>query len=400
MFDSLIEVLISWWFNLILFILILILSSRLPSFMSAWWFTLIYFIIVARLFYLRFIAKCSSPGSAPPIFSSWPLPSYIPTVMLKMITDLPKYIDAEDVKFLQNSRENVINKIIDEISKIDKSRLEKYNAKLDAWKSKNGEYAPCIQAQAEMKKASSMEARVSSIYTVFRSTANHLGPWFALLMILVMIVLLMSYFTSKSRKPINEMKFYREGQLSEQVSRLQAWLEYYIPPEMNPFKAIKKLSSRVTFKNNIDGIDRPKVTGGRCGNTWIDAGDTCLNTQNPEPYKTGITEDNQDVYMPWLVQGTFFVPQCEETFIKDDGTGNPKMTDTIYFNDLGLRCSSDNRVRPKDKNKTTSSSTSAATATNLDASKSSENDNANAYRQLNSSSDANRIGSFVLVSGQ
>ncbi|NDB85654.1 MAG: hypothetical protein EB127_23555 [Alphaproteobacteria bacterium] len=318
--------------------------------------------------------------------------------MLKMITDLPKYIDAEDVKFLQDSRENVINKIIDEISKIDKARLEKYNAKLDAWKSKNSAYAPCIQAQADMKKAAAMSARVSSIYTMFRSIANHLGPWFALLMILVMIVLLMSYFTSKSRKPLNKMKFYREGQLSEQVSRLQLWISYYIPPEMNPFKAIKKLSSRVTIKNTVDGIDRPKTIGGRCGNTWIDAGDTCLNTQNPEPYKTGITEDNQDVYMPWLVQGTFFVPQCENTFIKDDGTGKPKMTDTIYFNDLGLRCSSDNRVRPKQPTTTpTSASTSAATANIMDANNLSGNDDAN--RQTSSSA-ANRIGSFVLVSGQ
>ena len=313
--------------------------------------------------------------------------------MLKILTDLPRYIEAEDVKFLQNSRENVLNQMLEEISKIDKVRLDKYNAKLDGWKSKNEAYAPCVQAQADMKKASAMSARVSSIYTVIRSIANHLGPWFAFIIILIMIVLMVSYSTSKSKKPFSKLQFMKDSKLAEQINPSK-WFSSIFPSGINPFKSVTKLASRVTIKNNVDGIDRPTLKGGRCGNTWIDAGDTCLNTQNPEPYKTGITENEQDVYMPWLIQGTFYVPQCENTFVKDDGTGKSKMTDTIYFNDLGLRCSSDNKVRPKPIN-----AASLTTSTKDTKSKSSSNTNENNI-DMQENDGSNQLGSFVLISGQ
>jgi hypothetical protein len=183
----------------------------------------------------------------------------------------------------------------------------------------------------------------------------------------------------------------KDSKLAEQINPSK-WFSSIFPSGINPFKSVTKLASRVTIKNNVDGIDRPTLKGGRCGNTWIDAGDTCLNTQNPEPYKTGITENDQDVYMPWLIQGTFYVPQCEDTFIKNDGTGKSKMTDTIYFSDLGLRCSSDNKVRPKPIN--TATSASKNTASNLQVKTNQNNMNG----QENDGS--NQFGSFVLVSGQ
>jgi hypothetical protein len=335
------------------------------------------------------------------MYFSWVLPTYISKSMSRAISDLPKYIDSEDMSFLRNSRENALNKMMEEVARIDGIRLEKYNSTLDAWKSKNQAYAPCVQAQAEMKKASAFSARVSSIYTLFRSTTNHLGPWIAFIIILITIVLFLSFLSSMTKKNFDNLK--NRDKESERISRFKEWLLRIFPPELNPITYTKKLASRLRIKNDVDGIDRKKMQGGRCGSTWIDAGDTCLNTQNPEPYKTGLRENDQDVYMPWLIQGSFYVPQCEDTYTKDEETGKTKLTDKIYYNDYGLTCAYDSKERPKPAATTSTTTDSSANTTSaISANNVGNNSSTNSSTSsLASNNQSNYVvGKFALVSGK
>lgn len=269
----------------------------------------------------RFLGYCDDPGNSPPReLALWVLPWYFAYQINEIDNNLyPQHADK-----IVELRDTFYTRASDILKKINDNRRITNDKLIDQWNVKTNAYNECRKVKALELQANAVS---SSVTVVVNSTANHLGPWLALI-VMILTIILFSVFVALSYRSSGNSG----GSSSNSSSNLffLNWLH----------KIFKKHTKRFALKHSEDGQARPS-NGGRCGSEWIadvqGNSNMCLNTASPPDIKTKFYEKDSAVYIPWLVQDTFFVPQCESSYIIDKD-GNKQPTDKKYYIDGGLTC--------------------------------------------------------------
>lgn len=263
----------------------------------------------------HFLGYCEDPGQSPNReLALWIVPWYFKYQLNEIDENLYPNHTAQMIAFRDkfHARATQILETLNESRKIDNDKL------IDEWNVKTATYNECRKVQAMEKQAGAVS---SSVLVLVNSTATHLGPWLALIVMILTVILLAVFISMSSRSGSNK-KSHAKG------------VHSYIP------KSLVKFTKLLALKHSEDGESRPS-SGGRCGNEWIADAEgnsrSCLNTISPADIKTKFYEHDSPVYIPWLVQDTFFVPQCESSYIIDKA-GNKQPTEKKYYIDGGLTC--------------------------------------------------------------
>lgn len=284
-----------------------------------------------------FLGFCESPGRSPPReINRWTVPWYI-TSQLNGINehDYPNHVAA--IKQHKDKFTDKVTKILDNIY----TERDKNNSKLiDEWNVKSKAYTECKIAQA---KVSASNAISSTLIILINSTASHLGPWLAFIVMIISFIIFSVYLAKSSSEPSSLSSSYSVPEPPSLY--MPFWLSNLISRSKSLLRRYTKLFA---ISHSEDGQQRP-AEGGRCGNEWVDNKDpassnTCLNTVSPPDIKTKFTENGSPVYIPWLVQDTFFVPQCESSYIINDNDEKVP-TEKTYYIDNGLTCSPETKDR-------------------------------------------------------
>lgn len=200
-----------------------------------------------------------------------------------------------------------------------------------------------------------------------RLIVRDLAPYIALIIFIVLIILIIVYAAKPSAKAPNP-----------QYKPPDYWAEY------SPL--LKKYLNY--FNTKINSTDRPKEVTGRCDMMeWKQEGGAgnsglCTRVYSPDtirwtfdvdkfPDLTSLPEDmyqsitaNGDrltMYIPWSVEGSFYVPMCSQAYFKiqnPDGTVTNDNSASKLLKDNGMSCerlvkdsmSYTIRYRPKNSN--------------------------------------------------
>jgi len=260
------------------------------------------------------------------------VPKYIALEMEKALKKFNEAYPTENGKYndLNAKKDTTLSKLDEIVKEFNADIMVKYGKAKSNYDTKNNTYQTCKKIQAELLAAWAITPGALGKAALLKG----LSSWLVLLVIILILIfagVFMAFLWGLGR---------RKPSKSNNRSRNNKPGFSFLPTFMNPGYSFSMMFNRFAFVHSKDGEDRPIVKEGRCGGKWVDAGGSCYNSQSPTSYKVldqEPNEDGKDVYMPFLIQDTFFLPQCEETFVYDDN-GNAQLTKYLYYKDKGMSC--------------------------------------------------------------
>jgi len=268
--------------------------------------------------------------------------------------ELPKYM-ATQLDTLASQYGNVVgepgvkdaylkemNDLVAKSKEMLQTAVEKYNKdysapvqlKIADWYKDRNINVENFKAAAEDKRANAAMKEAGQISKFVASVLTSLGPYIALLLFIFLLIAGVALMATVMKSPKNI-----KSALKKQKAKAdKMYKNFKVPDYLNPFSKMKGLMNRFSMSHSPNAFSRPRMRTGRCGNGWIDGGGTCINSQSPPDFDTQIYEGDNPVFIPWLVQDTFFLPQCEETYTIDENGKKTRTEKGKYFTDNGLTC--------------------------------------------------------------
>jgi hypothetical protein len=314
--------------------------------MKAWFYLFILSIIV--LLWSFFGNRCPKPW-APKYPSPWVFPAYMIVQMDGVIDDL-KNLDL--TKSENEGAEIKLTKLKGEIQanvtgllkELNDARVAKYEKDFEDYKMKVSSYNECVKTQneklkieVEQLKAQAQKDLASTNFQMAREGGKDFMAYVVLVFVIWLFVMFCVRQYRKSRAPPPQKEQRNRIETRKAATDNNSNIGDSI---MSMFRYYYNMVTNMFTDNTLaKGFGRKRIWGGRCGDQWIDNGTTCLNTVSPLPYNTGRTDDEtgNDVMVPFLIQESYFVPQCEKTFSYDENY-KAKPTSVKYFKDNGLTC--------------------------------------------------------------
>ena len=302
--------------------------------------TIIIIIIVVR----RLFSECKRPLFKPKLPPVLVVPPYIVKNLNELMEQLKSDYPGIESRDMYKGRDGLLEKkdqtlkaitdlINGEKTGFNKILKDKYDAKYAMWAQKENSFNECRKAQSAAMAAKAQMPSTKANAALLEGLMHYVVP----VIFIIVIILICGGMASMGGGDSSSNEDNSSSQY-QSSSKKPGWS--FLPSWLNPGYSANMFFNRFSTSHSENAVDRPIVVEGRCGDKWIDAGTNCYNLQSPTPYKVSSknpNEDNKDVYMPFLIQDTFFLPQCEETFVYDE-EGNPQRTNKQYYTDNGLSC--------------------------------------------------------------